>query len=393
MADLAVDRFLAGARVLYAVPTAEQLETFWFEVLRALNPVIDINGFYLHGGMHLIEKVGTKQRIRAKTAWNADTLRGDYADLLILDEWQLMDETAWGLVGAPMLLDNNGDAVFIYTPPSLGTRTISRAKDLQHAGKMYKMAKADTSGRWEAFHWTSHDNPFISSEALEGITWDMTSLAIMQEIMAEEMDEVPGALWHRMLIEEHRVDKAPDNLTRVVVGVDPPGGATECGIVSVGKSPDGHYYVQKDKSVRASPNAWATAAIMLYNAEQADRIVGEANYGGDMVENTLRTVAKNMNQEISYANVHATRGKAIRAEPVVAMYEQGRVHHVGLREPLEALETEMVSWIPGSSGNSPNRVDALVWAVTDLMRFGLEVGEAVRGGQKERSMIDRMGGW
>ncbi|GAI18464.1 unnamed protein product, partial [marine sediment metagenome] len=91
---------------------------------------------------------GTEQRIRAKTAWNADSLRGDYADLLIMDEWQLMNEGAWDKVGAPMLLDNDGDAVFIYTPRSFHSRTITKADDPLHASKMYKKAKADTTGRW-----------------------------------------------------------------------------------------------------------------------------------------------------------------------------------------------------------------------------------------------------
>ena len=103
----------------------------------------------------MIERPGSDQRIRAKTAWNADTLRGDYADLLILDEWQLMNEEAWEVVGAPMLLDNNGDAVFIYTPPSLHSRSTSKARDPRHAAKLFQRAQADTTGRWEVFHFTS----------------------------------------------------------------------------------------------------------------------------------------------------------------------------------------------------------------------------------------------
>src|ERR1051325_7394577 len=120
---LAIQAFLAGRRVLYVAPTAEQLATFWREVKLALAELVAAGVFYKNETEHIIEVWGTNQRIRAKTAWNADTLRGDYADLLILDEWQLMDESAWEEVGAPMLLDNNGDAVFIYTPPSLRSQT------------------------------------------------------------------------------------------------------------------------------------------------------------------------------------------------------------------------------------------------------------------------------
>ena len=118
-AILAVLKFTEDKRVLYAAPTSDQLERFWTEVTRALAPMIKAGVLYKNETLHIIERPGSENRIRAKTAWNADTLRGDYADILILDEFQLMAEDTWEVVGAPMLLDNNGDAVFIYTPPSL----------------------------------------------------------------------------------------------------------------------------------------------------------------------------------------------------------------------------------------------------------------------------------
>jgi len=133
----ATKEFLAGRRILYAAPTQEQVDRFWEEVKRALADPIEANVYYKNETRHLIEIPGTEQRIRAKTAWNADTLRGDYADLLILDEWQLMDEDAWEFVGAPMLLDHNGDAVFIYTPPSLRSRSVTKARDPRHAAKLF----------------------------------------------------------------------------------------------------------------------------------------------------------------------------------------------------------------------------------------------------------------
>src|SRR6185369_7237930 len=119
MGIFAVERFMLGHRILYATPTADQIKKFWAEVTRALGEAISAGVYYKNETEHIIERKGTEQRIRAKTAWNADTLRGDYADELILDEWQLMDENAWGEVGAPMLIDNNGNSTFIYTPPSL----------------------------------------------------------------------------------------------------------------------------------------------------------------------------------------------------------------------------------------------------------------------------------
>jgi len=134
-------------------------------------------------------------------------------------------------------------------------------------------------------------------------------------------------------------------LTRIVVGVDPPGGATECGIVVAGVAQvDGklHGYVLDDVSLKASPGDWGKEVVTAYWRNQADRVIGEVNFGGDMVEHTLRTVDEN----VSYKDVRASRGKQVRAEPVAALYEQGRVHHVGT---FPELEDEMTSWVPGES--------------------------------------------
>src|SRR3990167_8717970 len=270
---LAVESFLAGKRVLYAAPTAEQLNRFWVTVVRALDEPIRAKIFKKDETEHTIELPGTEQRIRAKTAWNADSLRGDYAGLLILDEWQLMNEDAWGLVGAPMLLDNNGDAIFIYTPPSLHSRSVTKATAPQHAAKLFKRASQDTTGRWATFHFTSRDNPHLSGEALDEITGDMTALAYRMEILAEDVDEAPGALWTRAIIEIGRVLKVPD-LDRVVVGVDPSATSTgdEAGIVTAGvRGKD--LYILADDSLQGPPLAWATAAVTAYYRHKADCIV------------------------------------------------------------------------------------------------------------------------
>jgi len=187
-----------------------------------------------------------------------------------------------------------------------------------------------------------------------------------QELAGEVLDDNPNALWKRPLIDDNRTTQCPD-LIRVVVGVDPPGGVTECGIVVAGIANingQEHGFVLEDRSLHASPDGWAEAVLTGYNRNKADRIVGEANFGGDMVENTIMQAAKSRGQNASYKHVHASRGKAVRAEPVVALYEQGRMHHVG---EFPQLEDEMCEWIPGATRESPNRVDALVWAVTELM--------------------------
>jgi hypothetical protein len=357
-AILAVEAFLRGKRVLYAAPTTEQLEKFWKEVTLALAEPIEYGFYYKNETDHIIERRGTNQRIRGKTAWNADTLRGDYADLLILDEWQLMDEAAWEEVGAPMLMDNNGDAIFIYSPPSLRSRSTTKARDPLHARKMFKSAQEDKTGKWATFHFTSHDNPHISEEGIAEMASDMTRLSYRQEIMAEDLTEVPGALWTQALIDSMRVTEAPD-LVRIVVAIDPSGGSTnEAGIIAAGKDAKGHGYVLADASLlAASPKAWVDSAVRLYRNLRADRIVGEDNYGGAMVEATVRMVDAN----VPYKSVHASRGKLVRAEPIVALYEKGAIHHVGT---FPQLEEEQCSYVPGNP--SPNRMDALVWAMTEL---------------------------
>lgn len=197
----AVERFAEGGRVLYATPTAEQHDRFWFEVSAALEEPIKAGLYKCNNSEHYIERPGTRNRIKAKTAWNADTLRGDDADLLILDEWQLMNEDAWEIVGAPMLLDNDGSALFIYTPPSLLNAGVSKARDPRHAAKMFQAAQEDKTGRWAAFHFTSHDNPHISRQALAEITRDMSAMAYRQEILAEDDDATIKLLVYGMFDE------------------------------------------------------------------------------------------------------------------------------------------------------------------------------------------------
>ena len=359
MAIYAVEQFLAGHRVLYAAPTADQLGAFWRNVVNALRDPIDKKVFTKNETEHAIDLAGTEQRIRAKTAFNADTLRGDYADVLILDEFQLINEESWDRVGAPMLLDNNGDAIFIYTPPSLHSRSMSKARDPQHAAKLFKRAAGDTTGRWATFHFASADNPHISLEALADITQDMTALAYRQEILAEDVDAAPGALWTRQNLDDNRVMQAPD-LDRIVVGVDPSATSTgdEAGIVTAGRTGE-HFYVLADDSMQGSPMAWATAAVTAYHRHKADRIVAESNNGGEMVEMVIKTV----DPSVPVRLVHASRGKQTRAEPIAAVYEKGHGHHVGV---FAAMEDELALWTPGDP--SPNRLDALVWSMTELLQ-------------------------
>jgi hypothetical protein len=354
----AVRSFVAGRRVLYGVPTQDQADKFWYEVKLALAPAIEAGSVIKNETRRYIEEPGTERRLRCKTAFNADTLRGDYADLLILDEFQMMHESTWEDVGAPMLLDNDGDAVFIYTPPSRRTRHLSRADDPRHASKLYKHAEADTSGRWQTFHFTSRENPHISAAAIEALASDMMQATIRQEIDAEDEDDVPGALWTRAQIDASRATVLPE-MTSITVGVDPTGSTTgdACGIVVVGKGNDGHGYVLEDVTIQGSPARWAGQAVAAYNRWHANRIVAESNFGGDMVAHTIQTVPGAPFVTL----VHASRGKLVRADPIAALSERGRFHMAGV---FDALETELTSY--DGTGKSPNRLDAMVFAAVDL---------------------------
>lgn len=180
-----------------------------------------------------------------------------------------------------------------------------------------------------------------------------------QELNAEILDDVPGALWTRAIVESTRVTKHPD-LIRVVVGVDPHASTGESGIIVAGLGTDKHGYILDDLSTGGSPDTWARQAVTGYHKYKADRIAAEANNGGDMVITTILTVDSN----VATKKLWASRGKQTRAEPVAALYEQGRVHHVGM---FASLEDELCTWVPGETSDSPNRLDAAVWAITELM--------------------------
>jgi predicted phage terminase large subunit-like protein len=189
-----------------------------------------------------------------------------------------------------------------------------------------------------------------------------------QEIEGELLDDTPGALWQQKWIDDARVAAMPwGGLTRVVVAIDPAvtsgEDADETGIICAGVDANGAVYVLEDASGRYQPHEWANKAINLYKKHHADRIVAEINNGGGLVEATIRSVDPN----ISYKGVHASRGKVTRAEPISALYEQGKVHHVGT---FTELEDQMVSFTSdfsrASAGYSPDRLDSAVWAITEL---------------------------
>lgn len=188
-----------------------------------------------------------------------------------------------------------------------------------------------------------------------------------QELDGELIEDRPDALWQRSDLDACRIAAAPDHLVRIVIAIDPPATATKrsdaCGLVVAGLGEDGIAYVLADHSLaRARPADWAGRAVALWRHYQADCLVAEVNQGGDMV----REVIAAADPAVPVKSVRASRGKYARAEPIALIYEQGRVRHVGA---MPALEDEMADFGPGglTSGRSPDRLDALVWALSELL--------------------------
>jgi hypothetical protein len=272
------------------------------------------------------------------------TVRGySHVDLIIEDEAAAVPDELHAAV-LPMLAVSNGEIDLLSTP----------------RGKSGHYFEACESLEWEHVVVRAEQVPRISKDFLEDMRLRLGSRMYAQEFECEFLGDRIGALWRLELIDASRVARAPP-LRRVVVGVDPAvtsdADSDETGIVVAGIAENGHVYVLEDASLKASPSAWAIRALTCYDAHRADRIVGEVNNGGDLVEANIRTVGP----RASFKAVHASRGKQIRAEPVAALYEQGKVHHVGA---LPALESQMCGWVPGEG--SPDRMDALVWAITEL---------------------------
>lgn len=288
-----------------------------------------------------------------------DQLRGPQHDSAWIDELAKFRyaEECWDNLLFGLRLGNNPQ-VFVTTTP----RPIPIIRKL--------LASKDTIDvQFSTFENAENLSPIFLEKIRE--KYEGTRLG-RQELGGEILDDNPGALWQRAIIEAQRVSKPPF-LTRIVVGVDPAVTSTkdsdETGIIVAGVAANGHGYILEDASLQGTPNAWAVSAVRAYSEHQADRIIGEVNNGGDLVEVNIRTVGP----KVAYKAVRASRGKQTRAEPVAAVYEQGKVHHVGT---FPQLEDQMCEWVPGEK--SPDRMDALVWALTEVMGLGEAVSDTSR---------------
>ena len=286
------------------------------------------------------------------SAANPESLRGpehDYAWCDELAKWA-KDKATWDNLRMGMRRGKRPQIVVTTTP---------RARPL-----MKKLIAARTTAITRG---RTSDNCHVPQRYIDDLLEDYGGTKLgRQEMDGELIDDIEGALWTRAAIEAVRVDKTPD-LRRVVVAVDPPAsaGGDACGIVCVGLGTDDVGYVIEDASVWGlSPEGWAGVVAEVAARQGADRVVAEANNGGDMVRSVLLAADSGLPVRL----VHASRGKVARAEPVAALYGRGRVRHVGA---LPALEDELCGMITGGGyegpGRSPDRADALVWAVTELM--------------------------
>ena len=276
--------------------------------------------------------------------WN-----GPQWSLIWADELALWNEASWHQAQFGLRLGEHPRAICTTTPKN---RDFVR-----------KLSELETTATIKA---TTFDNPNLSESVQERLRQQYGGTRIgRQEIMAEWLDDVQGALWTWSMIHNVQDSEIPQ-LDRIVVAIDPAVTKTEdsdeTGIIVVGRGSDDMFYVLADYSGKYSPDEWAKKAIEAYEVHSADRIIGEVNNGGDMIGYTLQTIQKN----IPYTAVHASRGKKMRAEPISALYEQTKVFHV---TNLMELEEQMVSWTP-ESPSSPDRLDALVWGLTELSQKG-----------------------
>lgn len=285
---------------------------------------------------------------------NPEEIRGPEFDLAWLDEFAAFKypRETWDNLQFALRLGEHPQAIITTTP-----KPIEPLIDI-HEDDGTITIKGSTYENEENLPDSFIEN--VVKEQYEGTTLGK------QEIYAEILDDNKGALWDRKMIRQSRIDAKPESIIdrceRIVVGIDPAVGDKEendeTGIVVAGSNGD-IGWVLEDGSMRGKPNQWARRAEKLFHKFEADRIVAETNQGGDMVEQTIRTV----DSKLPYTGVRASKGKRTRAEPVSALYEQGRVHHVGT---LGTLEDQLVQWQPGVA-KSPDRLDALVYALSELM--------------------------
>lgn len=308
---VATKGLLSGKRVLEAAPTAFQTNAFWEKVVHYLQPLISSGDVLKNETERLLRMPSTGGLIRCKTAHDANSLRGDYADLLILDEFSFMKYEAWGQVGAPMLLDNGGDAIFIFTPFRKN-----------HAYALYQRALADDRGRWGAWHFSSLENPHLDGEALDELTEDMTEEDYQQEILAKFLDNA-GAVFRRLALGAPLDTRPEDHDGHLLVaGVDW-ANQQDYSAISIGCATCGHevYRDRFNKVGYTIQRGWLMEALKAW---QPQVMLGELNSIGEPVMEQLESdlATERLSTELMGFQTTATsKGPLIRS--LVLAMEQG----------------------------------------------------------------------
>jgi phage terminase large subunit-like protein len=289
-----------------------------------------------------------------RSAEDPERLRGPNAAWAWIDEGALCHPDTWTVTIGRLRQHGLAGSAWVTTTP--------KAQNVGGSGQNWTRRVFVTEATHETalYRGATAENPFLPAEYVASLRSQYTARLARQELEAEWLTDTPGALWTLAMLDDRR--PAPD-LARVVVAIDPAVTSSEesdeTGILVAGLGVDQRGYVLADRSCRLSPDGWARRALHAYDEFNGDLVVAEVNNGGDMVESTVRTVRRT----IPYKAIHASRGKQVRAQPVAALYEQGRVSHTAV---FPELEEQLTSWTP-ESGTSPDRLDALVWALTELL--------------------------
>lgn len=296
------------------------------------------------------------------TADEPNRLRGPQHHWAVSDElaaWRYIDD-AWSNLMFGLRLGDNPQCAIATTP-----RPIQQIRDIlrDSTAKVVRGSTYENKGNLA---------PAFFGKIIK--KYEGTRLG-RQELNAELLDDVPGALWTHELIDKHRVRVAP-SLYRIVISVDPAAtsgeNSNDTGIMASGIDENEHGYVLEDFTCHETPAVWGENVVLAFDKYSADCVVAEVNHGGDMVGHVIKTAAeklfrdkRRLSPHINFKQVRASKGKHARAEPISALYEQGRVHHVGV---LARLEDQQCTWLPGD--DSPDRLDAAVWGLTELMLGG-----------------------
>lgn len=363
-----------------------------------------IDKYYPDMGTRKVGKHGTARAWRRSRLWTAHgfvidaigletAARGlkvetDRPDFLILDDVDAKHD------GEAMVKKKLETITSTLIPAGSNDLAILGVQNLVHKGSVFdKIARREvdfiqdriTSGPLPAIKDMRYEQ-YVTTEGIKvKITggrpiWEGQGIRVCEDLInseglrsfrverQHEVDLIRDGLWKQVTIDAYRAASMPPTLKRIVVAVDPPASsgehAAEAGIVVAGLDERGHAYVLADRSIRGTPSQWGAQAVAAYSGHHADRIIAEANNGGEMVGQVIQNAA-GRNLTIPIKLIHASRGKQTRAEPVEVLYSLGRVHHVGT---FPELEGQMVTWTPGE--DSPDRLDALVWAITELLIGG-----------------------